>query len=134
MFCITHESHHQTMLLQLCHVTYYVIIECAGNRCGVILTFDVVFVLPEFLQVGASQFQQSSGALKNKMWLENLKVMIAHFSRYNILQLYTCSDLVFLVDTFLQRCSCVSCMSIFSFLCSFMLFLMCFFVFCSRKQ
>jgi hypothetical protein len=26
------------------------------------------------LQMGASQFEQSAGALKNKMWLKNLKV------------------------------------------------------------
>jgi hypothetical protein len=26
--------------------------------------------------MGASQFEQSAGALKNKMWLKNLKMMI----------------------------------------------------------
>ena len=31
------------------------------------------------LQMGASQFEQSAGALKNKFWLKNLKVIKNNF-------------------------------------------------------
>ena len=43
--------------------------------CPLTTMFSYFVLAPEFLEVGASQFQQSSGALKNKMWLENLKVV-----------------------------------------------------------